>query len=89
MELLQETSVVNALLFYNKLSQQKKQVLEFRKSLANSMLSLLLDDQLQQATASRCKHKLEESQEKLGNNRKKSVARGAMQNNPKQCHQNK
>ena len=54
MKLLQETSVVNALLLYNKLSQQKKQVLEFRKSLANSMLSLLLDNQLQQATASRC-----------------------------------
>ena len=49
MDLLQEISVVNDLLLYNKLSIQKKQVSEFRKSLANLMLSLLLDDQLQQA----------------------------------------
>ena len=90
LELLLGTSVVNPLLVYNKLSQQKKQILEFRKSLVNSMLNLLPDGQMQQATTSRCKHKLEESQEKLGNNRKKgSVARGAMQNTAEPCHQKK
>ena len=71
LKLLLGTSVVNALLVYNKLSQEKKQISEFRKSLVNSMLNLLPDGQMQQATTSRCKHKLEESQEKLGNNRKK------------------
>ena len=84
LELVLGTSVVNALLVYNKLSQQKKQISEFRESLVNSMLHLLPDGQMQQATTSRCKHKLEESQEKLGNNRKKgSLAWGAMQNTAK------
>ena len=89
-ELLLGTSVVNALLVYNKLSQQKKQISEFRKILVNLRLYLLPDGQMQQVTTSRCKHKLEESQEKLGNNRKKgSVARGAMQNTAEPCHQKK
>ena len=46
LELLLGTSVVNALLVYNKLSQQKKQISEFRKSLVNSMLNLLPDGQM-------------------------------------------
>ena len=70
-ELLLGTSVVNALLVYNKLSQKKVQISDFRESLVISMLKLDHNDQQLQASTSRCKHKLEMSQEKLGNNRKK------------------
>ena len=78
MEQLLERSIFNALLVQKKLSEQKKQVSKFSKSLVNTMLNLLLDGQLQQATASRCKHKLEESLEKLGNNKKKKALLGVL-----------